>query len=56
VRNAFHDWCARNRPSEILNDENESVDGAADLTAVGPEQAAVRKAEAGLRKGAHPWS
>jgi RNA polymerase sigma-70 factor (ECF subfamily) len=46
VRNAFHDWCARNRPAAILHDENETVDGALDHAAVGPEQAALRSAEA----------
>jgi len=45
VRNAFYDWLARNRPAEIVHDENACVDGAVDEGAVGPEQAAVRNAE-----------
>jgi RNA polymerase sigma factor (sigma-70 family) len=35
----------RNRPAEILHDENETVDAAVDIAAVTPEQAAMRKAE-----------
>ena len=38
-------WLGRNRPGEIVHDENETVDGAVDITAVEPEQAAMRKAE-----------
>ena len=34
VRNAFYDWLGRNRPGEIVHDENETVDGAVDITAV----------------------
>jgi len=45
VRNAFYDWLGRNRPAEILHDENETVDAAVDVMAVEPEQAAMRKAE-----------
>jgi RNA polymerase sigma-70 factor (ECF subfamily) len=45
VRNAFYDWLARNRPAEIVNDDNESVDAAPDPTAIEPEQALMRKAE-----------
>jgi RNA polymerase sigma-70 factor (ECF subfamily) len=45
VRNAFYDWCARNRPAEILNDENATVDAAADLAASGPEQAAAQRSD-----------
>ena len=45
VRNAFYDWLGRNRPAEILHDENETVDAAVDSMAVEPEQAAMRKAE-----------
>lgn len=45
VRNAFYDWLGRNRPAEILHDENETVDAAVDLAAVTPEQAAMCKAE-----------
>jgi len=45
VRNAFYDWLGRNRPAEILHDENETVDAAVDTLAVDPEQAAMRKAD-----------
>jgi RNA polymerase sigma-70 factor, ECF subfamily len=45
VRNAFYDWLGRNRPAEVVNDENEAVDGAVDPYAISPEQAAMRKAE-----------
>jgi RNA polymerase sigma-70 factor, ECF subfamily len=42
VRNAFYDWLARNRPSEVVNDDNEAVDAAVDLDAPTPEESAVR--------------
>lgn len=45
VRHAFYDWCGRNRPAEILKDDGTAIDMAADDTAVGPEQAALRSAE-----------
>jgi len=45
VRNAFYDWLGRNRPKEIVHDENNAVDTAVDHAAEGPEHAAVRKAE-----------
>ena len=45
VRNAFYDWLGRNRPSEVVNDENEAVEAAVDPDAISPEQAAVKKAE-----------
>ena len=45
VRNAFYDWLGRNRPAEVVNDENEAVDAAVDPAAISPEQAAMRKAE-----------
>ena len=45
VRNAFYDWLGRNRPAEVVNDENEAVDAAVDPIAISPEQAAMRKAE-----------
>jgi RNA polymerase sigma-70 factor, ECF subfamily len=44
VRNAFYDWVSRNRPAEIVHDEN-AVDAAVDVTSSSPEQAAVRTAE-----------
>ena len=45
VRNAFYDWLGRNRPSEVVNDENEAVEAAVDPVGISPEQAAMRKAE-----------
>ena len=45
VRNAFYDWLGRNRPTEVVNDENEAVDAAVDPGALSPEQAVMRKAE-----------
>jgi RNA polymerase sigma-70 factor (ECF subfamily) len=45
VRNAFYDWLARNRPAEVVHDENDTVDAAADLATPGPEQVALRNAE-----------
>jgi RNA polymerase sigma-70 factor (ECF subfamily) len=45
VRNAFYDWVGRNRPSELVHDENAAVDAAADDATPSPEEAAVRNAE-----------
>jgi RNA polymerase sigma-70 factor (ECF subfamily) len=45
VRNAFYDWCERNRPAEIARDDGSALDAAVDHAAVDPEQAAVRRAE-----------
>jgi len=44
VRNAFYDWVGRNRPAEIVHDED-AVDAAVDAASSSPEQAAVRNAE-----------
>ena len=30
VRNTFYDWLARNRPAEVVHDENDTVDAAAE--------------------------
>lgn len=46
VRNAFYDWVARNRPVEIAADRFDAIDDAIDLEARGPEQEAMRGAEA----------
>src|SRR5689334_14041183 len=46
VRNAFYDWCQRNRPTEIVRDDGEALDAAVDHTAIGPEQSALQKVEA----------
>lgn len=45
VRNAFYDWCERNRPAEIARDDGTALDSAVDHAAVDPEQAAMRRAE-----------
>jgi RNA polymerase sigma-70 factor, ECF subfamily len=45
VRHAFYDWCGRNRPAEIARDDD-AVASAVDPSAVDPEQAVVRRAEA----------
>jgi RNA polymerase sigma-70 factor (ECF subfamily) len=45
VRNAFYDWLGRNRPPEVVHDENVTVDTAVDSATAGPEQTAVRNAE-----------
>jgi RNA polymerase sigma-70 factor (ECF subfamily) len=46
VRHAFYDWCRRNRPAEIARDDGSALDAAVDHAGVGPEQAALRRAEA----------
>jgi RNA polymerase sigma-70 factor (ECF subfamily) len=46
VRNAFYDWCGRNRPAEIARDDGSAIDAAVDHDAVSPEQAAVRRSDA----------
>jgi RNA polymerase sigma-70 factor (ECF subfamily) len=46
VRNAFYDWCGRNRPAEILRDDGAAIDAAVDHDAIDPEQAAVRRSDA----------
>lgn len=48
VRHAFYDWCARNRPAEIVRDDAGILDGAIDDAAVDPQLAAVRSAESRL--------
>lgn len=45
VRNAFYDWCERNRPAEIARDDGTALEAAVDHMAVDPEQAALRRAE-----------
>jgi len=45
VRNAFYDWCKRNRPAEIVRDDGTAIDTAVDPAAVDPEQAFLRNAE-----------
>lgn len=45
VRHAFYDWCARNRPAEIVHDDGSAVEMAIDQEAVDPEQALLRRSE-----------
>lgn len=44
VRNAFYDWLGRNRPAEVVHDDD-AIDTAVDHAAADPEQTAVRTAE-----------
>ena len=48
VRNAFYDWCRRNRPAEIVKDDGAAMDLAIDPMAIDPEQAASRAADSRL--------
>jgi RNA polymerase sigma-70 factor (ECF subfamily) len=48
VRNAFYDWCKRNRPAQIAGDDDTPIDLAVDPAAIDPEQAALRSAESRL--------
>jgi RNA polymerase sigma-70 factor (ECF subfamily) len=45
VRHAFYDWCRRNRPTEIVDDDGLALEIAVDEKSVDPEQAALRNAE-----------
>lgn len=45
VRHVFYDWCKRNRPTEIAQDDGTAIDTAVDPAAVDPEQAYLRRAE-----------
>jgi RNA polymerase sigma-70 factor, ECF subfamily len=45
VRHAFYDWCKRNRPAQLVADDNEAIEAAMDEAAIDPEQAAQRSAE-----------
>ena len=44
VRNAFYDWLRRNRPAEIVHDDD-ALDAAVDEAAADPERTAMRIAE-----------
>jgi RNA polymerase sigma-70 factor, ECF subfamily len=48
VRNAFYDWCKRNRPAEEVPDDGTVIDLTEDSAAIDPEQAALRSAESRL--------
>jgi len=45
VRNAFYDWCKRNRPMEIVQDDGTAIESAVDPAAVDPYQAVLRNDE-----------
>ena len=45
VRNAFYDWCKRNRPAELVHDDGAAIEAAVDESALDPERAAMRNAE-----------
>lgn len=45
VRHAFYDWCERNRPAELVHDD-EAVAAAIDRSAIDPEQAVLRRSDA----------
>ena len=48
VRNAFYDWCKRNRPEQIVNVDDTALETIADAAAIDPEQTALRSAQARL--------
>ena len=48
VRHAFYDWYRRNRPTEIARDGGTAIDQAVDPSAIDPQEAALRSAEARL--------
>ena len=48
VRHAFYDWCKRNRPAEIAQDDGTALEMAVDHAAVDPEQAVLRRADSKL--------
>ncbi len=45
VRNAFYDWIARNRPTEVVEDDGTILDAALDPVAIDPQEGAIRSAE-----------
>lgn len=45
VRNAFYDWLRRNRPAEVVHEDENAIEDVVDPAAVDPEQAAIRSAE-----------
>jgi RNA polymerase sigma-70 factor (ECF subfamily) len=45
VRNAFYDWLGRNRPAEIADVDDGTIEDTVDQAAVDPQQAAIRSAE-----------
>ena len=45
VRNAFYDWLGRNRPAEIVHDDEDAIDTAVDHDTPDPEQTALKNSE-----------
>lgn len=45
VRHAFYDWCRRNRPGEIVDDDGTALELATDPSAITPEEAALQGAQ-----------
>ncbi len=45
VRNAFYDWLGRNRPAEIMHEDDNAIEAIVDHSAVDPEQTAIGSAE-----------
>jgi RNA polymerase sigma-70 factor (ECF subfamily) len=45
VRNAFYDWLGRNRPTEIVDVDDDTIEATVDQAAVDPQQTAIRSAE-----------
>jgi len=45
VRNAFYDWLARNRPAEIVHEDDDVIASRIDPLSPDPEREALRRAE-----------
>ncbi len=45
VRNAFYDWLRRNRPAEVVHEDESAIEDVVDPAAIDPEQTAIRSAE-----------
>jgi RNA polymerase sigma-70 factor (ECF subfamily) len=45
VRNAFYDWLGRNRPAEIVHEDDEKIAARIDPSSPNPEHEALRRAE-----------
>ncbi|MFI4888119.1 MAG: sigma-70 family RNA polymerase sigma factor [Burkholderiales bacterium] len=45
VRNAFYDWVGRNRPAQIVHEDDSTIEATVDHAAVDPQQSAIRSAE-----------
>ena len=45
VRNAFYDWLGRNRPTEFVDVDDDTIEATVDQAAVDPQQTAIQSAE-----------